>query len=420
MPQEILPSVANTQNQAIVSSVASALSDESSSEGLDFLSMMIQVLDKKEPILPDLSSLNLEENLEDISDIELNKASFLQILQLLESIQGKGNVKSLPKLHDKLDLLLQDEKILSEFKGAKNIKDLVKLSKKYDLGLEHITISSKGLEKLQKSFPLLDKKGFFKETKQLISSENILKAKKPKEEVQTTLASLLHESKKPKEQKGKKEVDLSDILNMKKTPKEQKNIQISTPTSQSLEDEKILKTMQNKQIQGSNETKKVDESVVFEEEPNKIETQSHSTKEVAKPDSLKIKSTNIKQTLNTFAQDFKEKVESYKPPVMKVQMALNPKNLGEMDVVIVNRGNNLHVNITSNTSAMNLFIQNQAEFKNALVNMGFTNLEMNFSDQRQNEQQQEQNKNSHSHEDEEFDEISPEEKILELKLPYYV
>ncbi|WXG61190.1 hypothetical protein VB002_07240 [Campylobacter concisus] len=39
---------------------------------------------------------------------------------------------------------------------------------------------------------------------------------------------------------------------------------------------------------------------------------------------------------------------------------------------------------------MNLFLQNQAEFKNSLVNMGFTELEMNFSDQ--NQRQEKENK----------------------------
>ena len=100
-----------------------------------------------------------------------------------------------------------------------------------------------------------------------------------------------------------------------------------------------------------------------------------------------------KESLGQFATDLKEKVEAYKPPIMKVELSLFPKSLGEVDVTLLTRGNNLHVNITSTTSTMTLFTQNQAEFKNALVNMGFTNLEMNFSDQRGKEQQQNNNKN---------------------------
>ncbi|MDN5376928.1 MAG: flagellar hook-length control protein FliK [Sulfurospirillum sp.] len=133
------------------------------------------------------------------------------------------------------------------------------------------------------------------------------------------------------------------------------------------------------------------------------------------------KSTNNqpRETFSTFADDLREKIEQYKPPIMKVQMALNPKALGEVDVTIINRGNNLHVSITSNTNTMTLFTQNQAEFKNSLVNMGFTNLEMNFSDQRQSNN--EQSKNSSSANKDFFEEVEEETNTsIELIVPQYV
>lgn len=100
-----------------------------------------------------------------------------------------------------------------------------------------------------------------------------------------------------------------------------------------------------------------------------------------------------KETLQHFSQDLKEAVEQYKAPITKLSITLNPHNLGEVEVTLVQRGNNLHINFNSNTNAMNLFIQNQTEFKNSLVNMGFTGLEMNFSDQGKREQNQNQGKN---------------------------
>ena len=128
-----------------------------------------------------------------------------------------------------------------------------------------------------------------------------------------------------------------------------------------------------------------------------------------------------KDTFNSFAADFKEKLENYKPPFMRVQLALNPKGLGEVDVTIVNRGNNLHVNISSNANTMSLFTQNQAEFKNSLVNMGFTNLDMNFSDQKENKEQQQSNKASKEF-DETFEDENVEEETtsIELVVPQYV
>ncbi|EIS2874860.1 flagellar hook-length control protein FliK [Campylobacter jejuni] len=100
-----------------------------------------------------------------------------------------------------------------------------------------------------------------------------------------------------------------------------------------------------------------------------------------------------KETLQHFSQDLKEAVDQYKAPITKLSITLNPNNLGEVEVTLMQRGNNLHINFNSNTNAMNLFIQNQTEFKNSLVNMGFTGLEMNFSDQGKREQNQNQGKN---------------------------
>ncbi|TBR79203.1 flagellar hook-length control protein FliK [Campylobacter novaezeelandiae] len=130
--------------------------------------------------------------------------------------------------------------------------------------------------------------------------------------------------------------------------------------------------------------------------------------------------TNAKETLQYFSQDLKEAVEQYKAPITKISITLNPSNLGEVEVTLVQRGNNLHINFNSNTNAMNLFIQNQAEFKNSLVNMGFTGLEMNFSDQGKKDQNQNQGKNRSGYGFKDALDSQNEEKInLELVLAKY-
>jgi hypothetical protein len=69
---------------------------------------------------------------------------------------------------------------------------------------------------------------------------------------------------------------------------------------------------------------------------------------------------------------------------------------------------------------MNIFTQNQAEFKNSLVNMGFTNLEMNFSDQRENKDNQ-NGKSSNNQANSFEDEILEDENTsLEIVVPRYV
>lgn len=146
-------------------------------------------------------------------------------------------------------------------------------------------------------------------------------------------------------------------------------------------------------------------------------------KSTAKQDITTNKQTNTtKDSLNQFATDLKEKIEAYKPPIMKVELALSPKNLGDVDVTLLTRGNNLHVNISSNSTTMNLFTQNQAEVKNALVSMGFTNLEMNFSDQSNKEHSQQNNQKHSSGNFEEFTTDSTEEDttLMEIVIPQYV
>ena len=133
------------------------------------------------------------------------------------------------------------------------------------------------------------------------------------------------------------------------------------------------------------------------------------------------KTTTVKESLNQFASDLQEKIDAYKPPIMKVELSLSPKSLGDVDVTLLTRGNNLHVNISSSTTTMGLFTQNQDDVKSALINMGFTNLEMNFSDQSNKEQAQQNQKNNGGNSDELTTEQNEEETtLLEIVIPQYV
>ncbi|WP_331774906.1 flagellar hook-length control protein FliK [Sulfurospirillum sp. 1612] len=149
----------------------------------------------------------------------------------------------------------------------------------------------------------------------------------------------------------------------------------------------------------------------------KIDIKNHIPQEISKTD----KALPLRESFNQFASDLKEKMEHYKPPIMKLQLSLNPKNLGSVDVTLLHRGNNLHVNITSNTNTMALFTQNQTEFKNSLVSMGFSNLEMNFSDQGQSKH--DQGKQGNKQQRSTFESIqnqSSHDGTLELIVPQYV
>lgn len=145
----------------------------------------------------------------------------------------------------------------------------------------------------------------------------------------------------------------------------------------------------NKETFTQEQTKTHSENV----DKNSLDELNSLVKDLNKVTQNNARNITPKETLQYFSQDLKEAVDQYKAPITKLSITLNPNNLGEVEVTLIQRGDNLHINFNSNTNAMNLFIQNQAEFKNSLVNMGFTGLEMNFSDQGKREQNQNQGKN---------------------------
>lgn len=173
----------------------------------------------------------------------------------------------------------------------------------------------------------------------------------------------------------------------------------------------------NKETFTQEQTKTHSENV----DKNSLDELNSLVKDLNKVTQNNARNITPKETLQYFSQDLKEAVDQYKAPITKLSITLNPNNLGEVEVTLIQRGNNLHINFNSNANAMNLFIQNQAEFKNSLVNMGFTGLEMNFSDQGKREQNQNQGKNRSGYGFKDaLDEKNESEKVnLELVLAKY-
>ena len=507
------------KNKMVAKAMSAETEGKEASEKSDFLTMILSQLNSKiaqgeetTELTLDLDDIDAMIKLtptlsEEVESLTIERATFTQLLQLVEALSGKNETPKFPVFTEKLDLLLKDAAVLKEFKDVKSLKDLIKLGEKYDLGLEKLTITTKEINTLEKSFPKLAEKEFFQPKKAIISSESILNTKKPessmamaKKEEQTPLKDLI-KSIAPLKTEAKAEIkeikadvkeikaeakaeikeikaDIKDLTAKAPLDKPTDTKQVATKVTSEDKEPKTIKVGEQISETASKETKtespkttpaatsttasKFNQSSIFEqtlqsmkpqkqadtpqmakeivtkvtesavenelgahENDNDAETknenrQSTLAREIAKTATNQPKATIVKQTLSHFAQDFKEQVENYKPPMMKLQMALNPKNLGEVEVTLVNRGNSLHVNFTSTNQTMNIFVQNQAEFKNSLVNMGFTNLEMNFSDQRDNKDQQGGGRHlSHQFDDENVDEFSHEMTSIEMVIPDY-
>jgi len=147
-----------------------------------------------------------------------------------------------------------------------------------------------------------------------------------------------------------------------------------------------------------------------------------------KADSFEVKLNEAKQMIKYLSNDVKTAIEDYKSPFTRIKVQLNPQQLGEVDLTIVQRGKNLHVNISSNNAAINTLALNANDLKVQLANNGINNASLNFNNNgqdTQNSQQQQQNRQNERQASEEYNYFDKEEAneevltSLEIIVPQY-
>ncbi|HED7340912.1 TPA: flagellar hook-length control protein FliK [Campylobacter coli] len=283
------------------------------------------------------------------------------------NIKDKKNQDNLNKDNNLKDLNKESKDLNKDFN-----KELNKNQEKNNLNQENIQDQNKNLKNNDQNLNL-DKnlnKEIVKDTQNLVSNltqKDFNLNKEPKNN--------------NKENKDIKQNFFDQKLNFENLNK--------TQVVQNKENNANFNNNTNKETFTQEQTKTHSENI----DKNSLDELNSLVKDLNKATQNNARNITPKETLQYFSQDLKEAVDQYKAPITKLSINLNPNNLGEVEVTLIQRGNNLHINFNSNTNAMNLFIQNQAEFKNSLVNMGFTGLEMNFSDQGKREQNQNQGKN---------------------------
>jgi flagellar hook-length control protein FliK len=180
-------------------------------------------------------------------------------------------------------------------------------------------------------------------------------------------------------------------------------------------------------LQGDTESK---EAKTDRSNPSKTEGEAPKVMTAPKADSLEVKSKEASQSMRSFASDLKDAVQEYKPPFTRLTMKLNPEKLGEVEVTLVQRGNNVHVNIQSNnTNSVAFLAHNAMELKTQLANQGITNTTMNFMSsgdgQAQNQQQQQHNQQQQQNRFRAYESLKDMElngeqlSALEIIIPHY-
>jgi len=327
----------------------------------------------------------------------------------------------------------------------KTLAGLIKLAEKMDLSPQSITLSTLVNDTDDKTpfptelltKPLLDTKALaalpttvheeapFEAITQLLSE---MKGKEQKNTAPSSELSTNESVEKSEEQPLKA---LLQNLDKRETPL----IASTPPSSEALDTVKVSAAAVTPTaktdalmalLHGANETKEGDKET---SNSLKIEGEGAKTAHTLKADSLEVKSKEAAQSMRLFASDLKEAVQEYKPPFTRLTMKLNPEKLGEVEVTLVQRGNNVHVNIQSNNSNSVAFLaHNATELKAQLASQGITNATMNFMSggegqnpqqgfQQQQEQQQNRFRAYESFEDLELN----EEQItaLEIIIPHY-
>ena len=404
----------------------------------------IQSTDVKE-ILGEEAAENLFEN-----------ATFMQLLQILEMLSGGEKISKFPNFENRLAKALSSETTLNELRGAKNLNELIEIANKLNLGLENIEVTQAQADELGEKFPSLAKKDFFEpvtpkknfafsELKNKVEETISASEPEPKDTLNKLLAAVQEEQNKtqPKDANAKAQ-DAQNLAQNSKIIKEavknegekEANLKDEKPNPKAEGELNLTAAKSEKSVLGQDSKKINLQNLLFPERENAeeqvlTEPQSEGSENSELNAMVKDVISNakaqtrnfqaVRETFDNFSSNLKEQVAAYKSPFMRFNITLNPLNLGEVEITMVNRGNNLHINFNSNTQTMNLFLQNQAEFKNSLVNMGFTELEMNFSDQ--NQQKKEQGQKSYKGSKfnaggtEQSEPVAPR---LELVVPRYV
>ncbi|EAL3935774.1 flagellar hook-length control protein FliK [Campylobacter lari] len=362
----------------------------------DLINQKITKLLKEEPN----SSKNIKSK--ENEGVSLLSSALKNIELPKKDIKAKENIQNVD-FKEKFIEKIQDNK---EIKDTKNIKNISKNDKLNDIELINLT-QNLNLKKEIKDKEKIDFKEVLKNEK-LTTSEDSFGKK---------ISSVLENSKELK-------AELTNTKNTQNLQNQNQDLKINLENLLNPQ-EKQLKTEKNTQNTDifSDIFKNTKELTKDDSDHNEENLNSY-VKEMNRVSNNFMKNQNIpmKETFNDFAQEFKDKLESYKAPITRFSITLNPHNLGEVEVTLVQRGSNLNISFNSNQNTLNLFIQHQAEFKNALVNMGFTNLEMNFSDQGRKEQNQQQKhkQNNNSKEDKvNFEREIQEKPSLEMVLAKY-
>ena len=233
------------------------------------------------------------------------------------------------------------------------------------------------------------------ETKIQSSKNNEIEPKnskntKPTESQTTTNPITIKEDKESKEDKNKNSSKITKqedkYTSIKQDAKEEmiqkySDNQIQTKEEMQKSDEQrfldnLLKIETPQKSKQAPQITKIEEGKDHKEKNNKIHQEIYQTS----IQNQSLESFNPKNTFLHFSDKLRDALQNYKPPITKISLELNPENLGSVELTITKMGDKVNIQIGSNQTALQLFMQNAQEFKIQLNNVGFNEVTMDFKD----------------------------------------
>ncbi len=174
-----------------------------------------------------------------------------------------------------------------------------------------------------------------------------------------------------------KQFDIQKDVKTVKTEKLQQTM-LQTPVTQ---------TITSQSVPIENVTQRLEALLNSKRESNKSKDATQIVKSetavIHKIDNFEIKLNEAKQMMKYLSSDVKTAIDDYKSPFTRIKVQLNPQRLGEVDLTVVQRGKKLHVNISSNNSAINTLAMNINELRIQLNSSGINNATINFNNSSQ-------------------------------------
>jgi len=419
----ILKNLSSEKMHTLIDALKNSNTDNKTDESIELSDNLIleddNHLSEKQISASKLSTLlntNLENNIKN-SNVE-DKDKKLQHKNYISSIFLSKKEQSVKAEYD--------------IKQVKTLDEVIKTAKKHELNPQSIQIKTKKPEKtvpnlnIQSQTSINSAKAILEShphISQRVAALNIKMEQDEKVSDKTpSLQELLQKS------NSKKTDNISQTSVSKSADSEQETdltklfAQLQQNSSKSHQKENIVTSVTNifGDIKSKNQINSNTRNLSIENEMDEIVRHESITKPT---EMINQKIIDAKQTIRHFAQTLQEQVENYKPPFTRMQLTLDPKDLGKVEVTLISRGNNLHIQVNSNPTAIGVMAIQGNELRNQLTSMGFTDVQMQFNMNQQQHQQHQQDNRQHKYLAKEYidiDEIPENYDSLEIIIPQYV